>query len=371
MLVIVGCVPEPTPTPTPTADEPDATTLVSVEPFTTGVLPGTEGRLIKYRTVDGVGGETVASATVLASTTASDDPAPVLVYGHGTTGIAPHCAPSRGGQPFGPANSFLHRLVSDGWVAVLPDYAGLGSSAIHPYLVGETVGRNMLDAVIAAGEIDELDLDPRTVSAGESQGGHASLWTASLADDYAPDIDLVGSIALAPATDLLPLTDVLNETVFGAPLAALLVVSWFRVFPELGLEQQVPTELHPALLEMASRCIAELGSLDLPIQAFELGPIITEEMIEGDFASKLVENSADGPFAAPLLIVHGDQDPLISVDITRDWASRMCADGVELQYFEEQGGDHGSVSLPSAPFVPAMVAWAKDRVAGEPLSLRC
>jgi hypothetical protein len=58
----------------------------------------------------------------------------------------------------------------------------------------------VLDAVRAAGEV--VDLAPRTVLWGHSQGGHTALWAGAEAASYAPELDLLGVAATAPATDL-------------------------------------------------------------------------------------------------------------------------------------------------------------------------
>jgi len=45
-----------------------------------------------------------------------------------------------------------------------------------------------------------------TVVWGHSQGGHAALWTGILAPTYAPEIAILGVAAVAPASDLGPLS---------------------------------------------------------------------------------------------------------------------------------------------------------------------
>ena len=70
------------------------------------------------------------------------------------------------------------------------------------YLIGENEGRSSLDAVRAAHQIPGLSLSNRTVVWGHSQGGQAALWTGGLAPDYAPELDLLGVTAAAPAADV-------------------------------------------------------------------------------------------------------------------------------------------------------------------------
>lgn len=68
-----------------------------------------------------------------------------------------------------------------------------------------------LDAALAARQLDTVDLQDRTAVWGHSQGGHAALWTGALAQTYAPDVDVIGVAALAPASDLIGLVGNLSN----------------------------------------------------------------------------------------------------------------------------------------------------------------
>src|SRR5690606_2378075 len=94
------------------------------------------------------------------------------------------------------------QVVEQGWAIVATDYTGLGTEDPHPYLIGEGEGRSVLDAIRAAQELADVNLAEETVVWGHSQGGHAALWTGQLAPTYAPDLEIVGVAALAPASNL-------------------------------------------------------------------------------------------------------------------------------------------------------------------------
>ena len=88
------------------------------------------------------------------------------------------------------------------YAVVATDYAGLGTPGPHPYLVGDGSAYSVLDSIRAAREFGRGGIGNRYVVWGESQGGHAALWTGQYAANYAPELQLVGVAAAAPPTDL-------------------------------------------------------------------------------------------------------------------------------------------------------------------------
>ena len=101
-------------------------------------------------------------------------------------------------------------------------------TASHPYLVGVSEGRAVLDSVRAARTLTHAG--NRFAVWGHSQGGHAALWTAELARTYAPELDLVGVATAAPASELAALLDDDLTTTAGQVLTALSLWSWSHVF---------------------------------------------------------------------------------------------------------------------------------------------
>jgi pimeloyl-ACP methyl ester carboxylesterase len=62
----------------------------------------------------------------------------------------------------------------------------------------------VLDAARAARQLDGAGAGGRVVLAGHSEGGHAVLWAAELATSYAPELQVTGVAALAPAPTCPP-----------------------------------------------------------------------------------------------------------------------------------------------------------------------
>ena len=162
-------------------------------------------QLLLYRSTS-VGGKKIAVSGSLAlpKGKAPRGGWPVITYAHGTTGAADSCAPTRGydaSDLVSYAYPLLRRWLKAGYAVVRTDYEGLGTPGVHPYLVGESEGRSVLDAVRAARAL-EPRLSKRFVIAGHSQGGHAALFAASLAKKWVPELQLRGTVAFAPASHL-------------------------------------------------------------------------------------------------------------------------------------------------------------------------
>lgn len=165
---------------------------------------------IEYKML-GVDGEEV-NATTLVFTPKVTAPAggfPIVVWAHGTTGVADQCAPSA--QGLGNNELLIAGLVQAGYVVVAPDYEGLGTfdgpadDHHHPFLNLKSAAFSITDAVVAARkfliEDEGLSVSNKWVTIGHSQGGHAALGAAQYAERA--QLDYKGTVAIAPASNLL------------------------------------------------------------------------------------------------------------------------------------------------------------------------
>lgn len=73
-----------------------------------------------------------------------------------------------------------------------PDYEGLGTPGVHPYLNLSSEAKSALAAVKAVKEHYGAQLKGDWMSIGQSQGGHASLGTAEFANT---DASYKGAVA--------------------------------------------------------------------------------------------------------------------------------------------------------------------------------
>src|SRR6201995_1373158 len=154
---------------------------------------------------------------------------PIVAWAHPTTGVVPHCAPSLAIFVF-QQMAGLRQLIEQGAIVAATDYPGLGTPGPHPYLVGDSEARAVIDSVRAVRDLPGADGGSRYAVWGHSQGGQASLYTGLIARSYAPELDLVGVAAAAPATSLVTLMGDDFKTSGGKNLTAMTLWSWSRVY---------------------------------------------------------------------------------------------------------------------------------------------
>ena len=231
-------------------------TLIRTEPML-GAPDGAAAYRVLYRS-RGLHDEPIAvsGVVIIPAGPAPPDGRPIVAWAHPTTGVVPRCAPSLALFMFQQVQG-LRAMVERGYVVTATDYPGLGTAGPHPYLVGISEGRAVLDSVRAARIIGGADSSRRFAVWGHSQGGQASLYTGILAKTYAPELDLVGVAAAAPATELAKLmTEDLNSN-GGRNLTAMTLWSWARVFGA-PIERAVEPAAIPVVNRLAGECIESI-----------------------------------------------------------------------------------------------------------------
>lgn len=159
--------------------------------------------LMTYKMLGVDGAEVDATTLVFTPKTAA--PAngwPIVVWAHGTTGVADKCAPSALG--LGQTATLIEELLNKGYVVVAPNYEGLGSAGNHPFLNLKSEAYSITDAVVAARKYlkDQMGqkVSDQWVSIGHSQGGQAVLGAAEYASRA--QLNYKGTVAIAPASNL-------------------------------------------------------------------------------------------------------------------------------------------------------------------------
>jgi pimeloyl-ACP methyl ester carboxylesterase len=303
------------------------------------------------------------SGIVLAPAAAAPDGGfPIVAFAHATTGIADQCAPSKKGLDGIPPE--VRGLVEQGYVVTATDYEGLGTTGIHPYIVGKSEGRSVLDSILAAQALPDAHAGTRAVVIGHSQGGHAAMWTAELAPSYAPGLTLLGAFAASPPTDLAAFeTWAFHEAAAGhlepanAPL--LLFGVWNGVYDApLGF------------LTNAGRQAALAGRDACGPGPFTSNPYLLDPAETSEWRNLLTGNSPGRALTGvPIRVVSPRSDSVVQYEGQVSGVLAMCAvgDTVELVSVD---GDHEDSIWPPGAWANVM-AWIADRFADAPAVTTC
>ncbi|HQZ33423.1 MAG TPA: lipase family protein [Ilumatobacteraceae bacterium] len=316
-----------------------------------------------------------APAAVSGLVVVPDAPAPaggrkIIGYTHGTVGVASRCAPSAQGLEWGDfmRSEGIAAFVDAGYVVAATDYQGLGTRGPHPYLVGTAEGMDELDMIRAAQQIPGADASNDVALWGHSQGGHASLFTAQLSASYAPELNVVGVAAGAPAPDVVALFEQNIDSPVGKILISMALAAWADVYDAATLDQILTVTARPIVRKLARTCLySELevvgafpASLTLGI-SFLSNPPWTTEPWKGFIATN---NPGRVTLGVPVLLTQGAADEIVPPAVTEALLQRLCENGdpVELRLLDGIGHLDGG---PAA--VPDVTKWIAARFAGGPM----
>jgi pimeloyl-ACP methyl ester carboxylesterase len=352
-------------------------------------VAGAAGTLVRQEVIDGAPLGATAYRVLYRSTGLDDKPIlvsgvvivpagdpppggrPIVAWAHPTSGVVPRCAPSLAIFLFEQIQG-LRSFVRDGYVVAATDYPGLGTAEPHPYLVGTSEARAVLDSVRVAGSLPGAGGGKKFVVWGHSQGGHAALFTGLIAKTYAPELDLLGVAAAAPATDLATLMNDDIDSVGGKNITAMTLWSWQRVF-HADMDKVVDPRAMPAIDRLAQECIE--GPFDLrqrqlteqPLQQYFLTTRHPSDV--EPWHSLLAENSPGAlPPEIPVFLAQGTDDVIIHPKVTEDYEARLCHSGSKVRMLLMPNIGHGRAAQASTQ---AVLAWTSERFAGKPAPDDC
>lgn len=276
------------------------------------LTPLATARRISYASTTVTGSAVTVTGLVLTPTGPKANR--TVVWGHGTTGLADRCAPSDNLGVFWPeARAAIAELLGRGWTVTAPDYQGLGTEGAHPYLVGGSTARAMIDSVKAARHLDNA-LSPQYVLDGHSQGGQGALFAGELAPAYDGDLTLRGVAAIAPVSNV----DLLAPLIPGTPGQGYLVMALYGLqavepsFDPLKVLGPLARRRVPVL---ESGCLYEILA---EYQSLQAGQLVLGRKLPQPVVDRLAhyDNPAQQPPSAPILLVQGTADDAVPYDIT-------------------------------------------------------
>lgn len=301
----------------------------------------------------------VTGAAVIPDAEPPADGRDTITLVHGTTGSADACAPSKNLAGAGEL-ALLGPSVAAGTIIAATDYEGMGTPGVHPYLMGESEGRSGLDAALAARQLPGAEAGTQLGIMGYSQGGHSAMWTAELAETWAPELDLVGTFAGAPPTEI--------GLIAGARITG--AAGSFVLLLVNGYEQAYGDEIDPAeylsaeglsLLPLADeQCVGDLSAT--AVAEFTSADYAPDAGASGPWQELTAANDA-GTVAvdAPLLIVHSSTDDVVPAVLSDTATTRLCGLGQVVERRAPDLGGHGAAAVPA---YQQAQEWMQARFAG-------
>ena len=342
--------------PSAAASVPAHGTLIRAQKITSAPA-GAAGYKVSYHSRSVAGSDVTVTGTVFVPPGVPPKGGwPVLSYAHETVGIADRCAPSA-------TSGTLQLLIAGaftnlGIAVVATDYEGLGTPGRHPYLVGTSEARGVLDIVRAARQIKGVTLSNRFVVWGHSQGGHAALFAGQLAKSWTPDLDLLGLVAGAPPSKLTDLGDSLENSASKGYLF-MVAAGLQAADPKLRLAAVLTPKAESLLPVVDTGCTTEVFGAFAATPLAEL--IKPGGLSSGAWKAALAGNEPGGTrIAAPVLIVHGDQDEVVPVTTSAALQRKLCAQKSVVERRVYEGQNHGGAAIASLFDV---VAWLQSRIA--------
>ncbi|WP_067702155.1 alpha/beta hydrolase family protein [Nocardia jejuensis] len=325
-------------------------------------VAGARNYLVLYRSVDPRGATVAVSGTVaIPEGTPPPGGWPLISWAHGTTGVSDICAPSMDTSEEYPAHDYtsLVRRVQAKWVAAgyavaQTDYQGLGTQGSHGYLIGNAEQRAVTDMARAAREIDNR-IGTRWVAMGHSQGGQAAIFADAQAQQWAPELELLGAVALAPASHQgLGLQAAQAATSAGSANSASSFTGGATSFLPLIIRgAQTVHAVDPArfLTPRADSMVALadtgcIGQLRRPDQwgGLEAGEVFSPN---GDLTALTRVLNENDPstlaFTQPLLVLQGRADTTVPALATDAMVAQQRMGGRPVQYRGYPEADHRGV----------------------------
>ncbi|MCX5466344.1 lipase family protein [Acinetobacter nematophilus] len=343
-----------------------------------------ESVVMTYKMKGILGKETQATTLVFTPRTAPPSGGwPIVVWAHGTTGVADSCAPSqnslistdREGTKDDTIYQTIDNFVKEGYLVVAPDYEGLGEPGgqeIHPYKNLKSEAYSITDAVVATKSWLGNKVSNRWVVVGVSQGGHAGLGAAQYA--ARANMDYKGVVALAPSNNMEMIVQLSEKKLETASVRDKVVgytkLDALTAFMAAGLKSVYPNEpvysmvFKPPTDKIAeqaeSLCITQLaetfagamvnyifkngGSLDgypRKVDGYLNNPIV-KQLLDKD------SQPLQTIIKTPIIIYQGGGDTIVLPQATDAMVEKARSLGIKIDYRTDPTWNHTSVATINA-----------------------
>ncbi len=315
-------------------------------------------------------GETIEASGLVCIPSCEGETFPVISFQNGTN-TAHAEAPTE--DYLGILFRYLESSASMGYIVIIPDYIGFGSSNeyLHPYLHKQSTVTSVENIILATGEmIDKeesgVEWNNDVYLMGYSQGGWATMCTHKyLVEQNEQEFVLKASSCGAGPYDLNMVEDfMLSEVTYEQPVyMAYTMVS----YKNLGLITNPLTDFfnEPYASLMPSLFDGSMTNEQINEQLNDtVAVLLTDEFLNGEVVSDLNwdmnENSVTGwNTEQPVHLYHGTADMSVPIQTTEQIYSEFTDFGAtaNVSYFPLEDMDH---SMAAIPMVIESLTWFND-----------
>lgn len=349
------------------------TSYISEQKYSLDAMPEAKSiQVLRYNMPNVQGKQGKATALLMfPQTPQPKDGWRVVVWEHGTVGIGDRCAPSNNAldQDF---KTTAVGLLKAGYVIVAPDFEGLGTPGIHPYLNLGSEAKSAIYAVQAIKQRYKNQLNGAWMSVGQSQGGHGALGTAEYAND---DQHYKGTVAAAPASNLglialgapAILDKLVTEGKQAIAIEAYAGLLTFAAYATVGIKAYEPQFDYKQVFELRSGEIAayaegstgEQGECLEPLYSrFSTDikdflkknpnmtvldyPALKKDFNENQTVKKFLFDNQPGTkkIKSPVMIIQGTADEAIPYLITEGLKDHLIELGTTVRFVPVDGASH-------------------------------
>lgn len=374
--------------PSANVTPPEPAVVVSTSAYANAAIqPLTAySQVVRYK-MPGVNNKTVEANTVvlLPKGTKPAGGWPIVVWAHGTTGVADSCAPSKlpdfaSAETGINTNALISAFLQKGYAVVAPDYEGLGVEGIHPYLNLKSEAYSLIYALKAAREVVG-GTSKNWVVVGHSQGGQAALGAAQY--EQLANLNFKGTVAVAPASQFLSvlagggakagelfaagkIEDAVKLLATQNTYAALAAAGIRAGDSGFKYDQIFTASSAPIATTYAENiCAPTLGLAfgQSILQYLGTGGVFANYGLKADFSqvaevSNFLQKAEPGTvkLSKPVLLIQGDADTTVPVQATLGLHIKMAALGTNVTYLNKAGATHTGALDSSVPDIVDFVS---------------
>ena len=341
--------------------------LLRAQPFDGYSLPsGATAVRILYHSLDADGHDVASSAVVLIpGGTAPPGGWPVIVWAHGTAGVARQCAPSLMKDVYYGEEGLMPMLRA-GFAVIAPDYHGLGTEGPHQYVSKTAQSYDVVYAVPAAQKAAAA-LGPQWVVDGHSQGGLAA-WAVAELEHGRRDPGYLGAVAVAPPSrlgEVLGAAAPSKAAGFYIDYLAWAIGALSPSFKPSSMLSGDALAHYPAVTRDGCFYFAYASFLN-----DAAAPVLKAGWADTAAARRFFRETEIGsaPIGGSLLVIAGEGDQTVPIASVRAAVARACRRGMRLAFKPYPGLDHDPTMISSTP---DQLAWIHARFDGKPAASTC